>query len=475
MRWLALLALIGCVADDAAPPDSYDADPGDFDSKADGVSSTSPAVLSFIDGASTRLYAQVPTLADKTLVQHLTAAANRGVDVHIYAAVAHPARPATVLAVGQLEAAGVDTVIERKTRLAGFLAIADDQQLVRTGSTYKPTTDGVADAAATFTQVTAEDTSGLLPSLGTDTTQVFAMPESHVGPIVRLLETATQTIDIEIYQIESPAIVAALGAAVQRGVTVRVMLEPRTVGFANYTAVKAQLAKLGVTVKDTPPAFDSHHNVDHAKFLLIDDRDLVFGSGNLVRSGLGGIPATEFDNRDFWVRDRRAASLSEARTVFDADWSRTSTASKSFTNLVLTPDNADAAILDLVAHATTRLYVYNQSLSDADVIAALVAAKQRGVDVRVLLGMQPGFSGSPPANQPAIDQLTAAGASAQFLTLHYLHAKAIVADDRVFIGSQNFTHGGLGMNRELGEILDAPAVVDALATLFTADATHPAP
>src|SRR5205823_1079527 len=110
---------------------------------------------------------------------------------------------------------------------------------------------------------------------------------------------AQTAIDLEIYQLQSPAVVAALIAAEQRGVTVRVMLEPKTVGYQNYKPVSAVLAAAGITVKTTPPAFDSSHNVDHAKFMLLDGATLLFGSGNLVRSGTGGNTALEFTNRDF--------------------------------------------------------------------------------------------------------------------------------------------------------------------------------
>src|SRR5205807_1087824 len=49
------------------------------------------------------------------------------------------------------------------------------------------------------------------------------------------------------------------------------------------------------------------------------------------------------------------------------------------------------------------------------------------------------------------------------------HAKAIVADDNAFIGSQNFTGGGLFNNREFGEITNDAGVVKQLSDLFTKD------
>jgi cardiolipin synthase A/B len=470
----ATLLATACVASDGDESGEYDADPSDFpDGKADGVSGSSQAALDLIDGAKTRVLAQIPTLTDKKLLTSLRAAAARGVDVHAYLVVPAAAHPATVLASEQLEAAGVDICVERTSRLKGFLLVADDT-LLDAGANVT-TASKVSAAADKFTAVVAEDTSDTPPALGADDTALMLMPDSHVGPIVKLLERASSSIDLEIYQLQSPAVIAALAAARERGVTVRVMVEPRTVGDQNAKQVKAQLAAAGITVKDTPPAFDSSHNVDHAKFMLLDGAELVFGSGNLVRSGTGGNAALEFDNRDFWMRDRRSASVTEASAVFEADWNRKSTTSTAFEQLVLTPDNADERVLALIRGATTRVFVYNQSLAHQAVQDALAERKAAGVDVRVLLGLQPGFGGAAPANQPAIVDLTSRGVSAAFFTKHYLHGKVVVADDQVFVGSQNFTNGGLGKNRELGEVFDAKPIVDGLARQFLDDQASPNP
>ena len=105
-------------------------------------------------------------------------------------------------------------------------------------------------------------------------------------------------------------------------------------------------------------------------------------------------------------------------------------------------------------------------------IAKIQAAKDRGVDVHVLLANIPGIGGSPAANQAALDAL---GSLAGYFSTHYLHGKVIVADDRAFVGSQNFTSGGLLHNRELGEILTNKALVAALAKQFQDDEASPTP
>jgi phosphatidylserine/phosphatidylglycerophosphate/cardiolipin synthase-like enzyme len=157
------------------------------------------------------------------------------------------------------------------------------------------------------------------------------------------------------------------------------------------------------------------------------------------------------------------------RALFDADWARRTTKVADFDAFVLTPDNAEHKISDLVDAAHRRLFVYNQSLDDDVLVAKLIDAKRRGADVRVLLGYQPGFGGQPPKNQEPIDKLRAAGVRADFLKKHYLHAKAIVSDDRAYVGSQNFTNGGLRNNRELGEIFDDSGVVAKLVETFESD------
>lgn len=42
----------------------------------------------------------------------------------------------------------------------------------------------------------------------------------------------------------------------------------------------------------------------------------------------------------------------------------------------------------------------------------------------------------------------------QLEEIHDLHAKAVVSDEFVYIGSANITHGGLTVNRELCEVLE---------------------
>src|SRR5262249_30061740 len=121
----------------------------------------------------------------------------------------------------------------------------------------------------------------------------------------------------------------------------------------------------------------------------------------------------------------------------------------------------------LINGATTRLLVYNQELTDPAMVQLLISAKQRGVNVQVLLA---GPSKGSDKNQPAMQQLEAAGVSVKQMTKKlYLHAKAMVVDNQAFVGSQNFSNDALTKNRELGEVVDDPTAVSQLAKLFQSD------
>lgn len=297
--------------------------------------------------------------------------------------------------------------------------------------------------------------------------QLFPMPQSGATPIVQALQGARRSVDLSVYVCTQPEVEAALTAAARRGVTVRVMLEPKAVGMADaYANAQKALSAPGLTLKPTPPQFDAAQDVDHAKFMIIDGQKLLFGTGNLTGSGLGG--DGKQTHRDFWVEDTRPQSVSEAESLFNADWNREpSNATQPFAHLVVSPNNARDSLTKLITGAHTRLYVYNQEFLDPSIISLLIAAKKRKVDVRVLAAYA--MPGEADKNQPALQQFTAAGIPAKELARYYVHAKVIIADDQAFVGSQNFSKAALQSNRELGGIFDAPEFVQQLVQTFQGD------
>lgn len=141
---------------------------------------------------------------------------------------------------------------------------------------------------------------------------------------------------------------------------------------------------------------------------------------------------------------------------------------------------AGRTIERLIAGATTRVWaVFYVGRADTDgpvgaVVAALAAARQRGIDVQVVLDRE--RDGSPGKNQDLGDLLAQAGIAVIWdEPTVTTHAKVILADDRVWIGSHNLTRSALALNREAAVLLDEPAVADEVAAWFRSVPGFPSP
>lgn len=120
--------------------------------------------------------------------------------------------------------------------------------------------------------------------------------------------------------------------------------------------------------------------------------------------------------------------------------------------------NSRARQVSLIGSAQKTLIVYNEEMADPDMANALVAADQKGVDVRVVMASS--FTKGKPQQDDYFDFLTRNGVRVNLLPkdgtpgVDYIHAKAIVADGtRAFMGSENFGYASLNFNRELGLML----------------------
>ena len=127
-----------------------------------------------------------------------------------------------------------------------------------------------------------------------------------------------------------------------------------------------------------------------------------------------------------------------------------------------------------VAGAHRRLWVafYVVRYDEAGPIAALLegfaAAARSGVDVRVVLDRErSGVEGREDKNARAAAWLVAQGVRVvwdeEAITTH---AKVVLADDRVWIGSHNGTRAALSVNREAAVLLDDPGLAAEVATWF---------
>ncbi len=170
----------------------------------------------------------------------------------------------------------------------------------------------------------------------TDTSvTVFSSPDSSHTSIISLIDNATTSITLGLYELTSPTLTGALADALDRGVSIRILMEGNPVGWSMtngdpdddyrsepYTqkAMLTQLDSKGARIRFmvTNQSLGARYNYLHAKYMIVDSEKLLVGSENFKPSG---IPSdTSYGNRGWFavVKDSGAAGFMEE--VFAHDW-----------------------------------------------------------------------------------------------------------------------------------------------------------
>lgn len=274
-----------------------------------------------------------------------------------------------------------------------------------------------------------------------------------------LINTAHQRVMVEMYELGRPDVVRGLGAAQARGVTVRVITDP-TIKASRRSA--AQLNALAVAER-AYPVDDRRHQIDHVKLLIADDQAMVGGMNWGKHSDR---------NHDYVLQTRISAEVDRLVAIFDQDWTLAGGHPSPLPAVAgdvgqTTPGSEIRVMLEsALNHARHRVLAEVYTLTDAEIIAELVAAHRRGLLVRVLLDPNQSY------NLHAYALLRAGGVEVRWYPVPrgvLLHAKIGLFDDELVLGSANWTLSGLGVNHELDIETNDAAAVRTYITRFSAD------
>lgn len=292
----------------------------------------------------------------------------------------------------------------------------------------------------------------------------------YLPTVLDLINAATNSIEflqLEVHDDRAvQAIEAALAAAVKRGVRVRGLLDDG-VDF-NAAAIERLLA-LGVEAKLDTPA-----KMLHSKLVVVDGRIVLLGSTNWTGNSMGNNNETNVRLDDPVLADlfgRYVAALWIDSFAEPELPSVESGAVKTLVNRQYFPE-----VLALFGTATQRVRVvmygikYDPKYRNSKVnqlVEALAAAHGRGLDVAVVLDLSDYNATLNEVNAPAKEYLAAAGVAvyddAEKITTH---AKMILADDRVVIGSANWGYDALERRNETCVVIRDPAIVAYFAAYF---------
>ena len=282
---------------------------------------------------------------------------------------------------------------------------------------------------------------------------LFVLPDDGAAVVLDELARAERTIDIAVYLLTSDDVVASLDAAVERGIRVRVLLEPDPYGgFGDVEADAAHLRALGVEVRFS----GKDVRFGHIKTFVVDDRVALVTSLNLTNAALTA-------NRELGVISTEPDVVSTAVTLFEADWS--SAAFDDPGALVISPLNSRETVERLIASAESTIDVYAEVIRDEAVVTRLIARSSDGVAIRVIVPDE-----ISPDDAGIYARLTSAGVQVRSIRSPYQHAKMLLVDgERALIGSINFTQTSMDDNREAGIVLADPLSLNRLFAVFEGD------
>lgn len=284
--------------------------------------------------------------------------------------------------------------------------------------------------------------------------------EAFVGPtglqqrMTALIDSAQHTLDVQMYLFTVKPLAERIVAAKQRGVAVRVILDPDEAG---NNAVEPILMNGGVTFRQSSPTY----TYSHAKYLIVDRSAVAIMSMNFNVDAMN----TE---RNHGVIDKDPEDVSDVQAIFDMDWAMAGNepmkqADLTCTRLIVSPNNARQRIIEHVNSAKSTLDLELMYLSETAVRNAVGQAKARGVAVRVIL--------EDPTDD-SVTYLTGLGITVKFPPSSiYLHAKLIIADGIAFVGSENMSITSLSKNREVGVLVLEPAQQAVIKASFESDWT----
>ena len=334
------------------------------------------------------------------------------------------------------------------------------------------------------------------PARGPHDYELLVDGGAFIPAMLEAIESASTQVLLEMYLISSGALtdrfIVALTAAAQRGVAVHVLLD----GFGGQglrQADRQNLTAAGVHLAVYNPLGVSRWRVslfrDHRKLLLVDDRIAFVGGAGITDD----FDPEARDDGMHWhevMLALRGPCVADWRRLFALCWRNWSPEPVTFRDaaaaesllagrldgLVLGNRRSGGqavmrAVLAEIGKARRRVWIATAYFVPTQRLrAALKRAARRGVDVRLLLA-------GPCNDHPSVwhagrrfyGRLLRGGVRILEYQPRFLHAKVVLCDDWVSIGSSNFDHWNLRWSLEANQAAMDSALAEQVAALFAAD------
>jgi phosphatidylserine/phosphatidylglycerophosphate/cardiolipin synthase-like enzyme len=357
--------------------------------------------------------------------------------------------------------------------------------------------------------------------------QGIISPDSASDTLAGIIDSAEDSIFLNVYEFTDLTLGERILAAVNRGVDVRILAEGAPVGGMEEAelSILRGLSNGGAAVRllrdNSSLGVKARYRYDHAKYVVVDNRTLVVGSENWVRNGFP--PDGVTGNRGWSVRIDNPGLSTFMAGVFLEDWNPARMDSVDIARIfispvrdggesdggfarefaqqpfaghfrvtpVIGPDNSldVQAVIGLIESARSSLSIEQFYVSKSWgtspnlFLEEAVNAARRGVDVRILLDSSwynvdanetmDNDDTVAYVNEVAARERIPIAAKLGNSTSHDLvkfHNKGIVVDgEKVLVSSINWNLNSVTENRELGLIVENRELASFLDAAFAYD------
>ncbi len=332
--------------------------------------------------------------------------------------------------------------------------------------------------------------------------RLFFDPHAYFADLVEHIERAAREIVFEIYIFELDAVgmrvLDALESAVDRGVTVRILLDG--VGSYRHASRIAERLRGGTCevriFHPLPWDFAAYRNAlqagrwysqllyfiasinrrDHRKLCIVDGKFAWLGSFNLTAEHF----ETDHDGGGEYWHDTglRVSGPMVAMLLanFEQVWhgKRGSFGERSRRFLVHQARShrrqGRRRLLAVLAHSQTRIWITNAYFNPSRPVLKMLRKKAtRGLDVRVIVPSRSDIALFPTLSRSFYSDLLRVGIRVFEYRHQVLHSKTLLVDDQALIGSTNLNYRSLLHDLELDVLLDDPGLVETLGRRFIED------
>lgn len=262
--------------------------------------------------------------------------------------------------------------------------------------------------------------------------------------IVNSINLANKSIDIALYGWSgNKEIYNALLNAKARGVNVRVVYETN-----NYYQKIKEIINIA-NISQT----DNDKQLMHNKFIIIDNKKLFTGSMNFTNTGLSGFNSNcvfqiNSDNlakaytNEFEQMLNGKFHQNKSEIISNTVWIKESKITPYFSP---TDKTITTQIIPLINNAKNYVYIPTFVLTHDKLAKALINAKQRNVDIKIIIDATNTY-----ASRSKVNLLRSSNIPIKVENYAgKLHSKSIIIDDKYIItGSMNFSNSGENKNDE---------------------------